>query len=449
MPIGKVPSDEPTVDEPAEHTPDRTWEAAKAVYDRAVVTEDTHELETALELYVDVTHRMAGATTDGPRELLICALNDVALMSETLGRLPEARQAAEEILSGHFDDPPTATGALAITSAGMIELRLLKIAGEWDAGVALAERLVERYGQPSCPQGTWTAVMAGGNGAWMLAQTGNHEEAVRRYDRALARLHEPVPPELERVLAGILVGKAESLDRLGRFEQRNALCSSVVERFASTDDAETLEHVSWAATTLRTYAEWKKEVARLSRAGSGEDPDAEHGARRSEVCVGRPTGTPNVSRAKAAAITCSRARTTFRRKCCRRLASVVRRRLLPGRAAERKTRRLRERGHRRVADRWPSCGGLAPAAMGCADSGDRAELRRPNAARGGCLQRRWTHGGAVYLCGIRRSRPTTGVGWRVRSQGRTVTSDLPAAPPRVRLPLLPEAVAQRSWVGRR
>ncbi len=254
---------------PIEHRPDRAWEAARAVYDRAVVAESTHGVETALELYVDVARRMAGVTADGPRELLLCALNDVGLMNEELGRLPEARRAAEEILAGHFDDPPSATGALTIASAGLLQLRLLKIAEEWSAGVALSERLIDRYGQPSSPQGTWTAVMAGGSGAWMLVRMGDYEEALRRYDSTLALLSEPVPPELERAFAGILVGKAEALDQLGRYEQRNALCSSVVERFASTDDAETLEHVSWATTALRSYAEWERASrAQLARTES-------------------------------------------------------------------------------------------------------------------------------------------------------------------------------------
>lgn len=246
------------------HVDDSTgadWRATAAMYKRAMSLEETGA-DAALPLYREVVKRLDGAAEPKPREMLICAMNDVALLQEDRGRSAEARKSAEALIRDHFDDPPSPDAGQAVVSAGMLLLRLLSDASEWQAAADLSDRLIARYGQVEGERGRWTTVMAGARGAWLHARLERYEEAVRRYDAVLHVIGQPVDPEFTGVFVGSLAGKAQALDQLGKYRERDAICARITRQFADSDDPEVAEHLAWAQLVLDEYSlprlrEWR------------------------------------------------------------------------------------------------------------------------------------------------------------------------------------------------
>jgi tetratricopeptide (TPR) repeat protein len=225
------------------------WRAANAVYDKADIVERLDGADAALTLYADVVQRLEGSREAGPRELLICAMNVVAVTHHQQGRSADSRSAAEALVSDHFDDAPTeATEALANGTLLLAELR--SEAGEHEQALELLERLIERYGGPGAPDHRRTAAVANTRAASILGQLGSSEQGVRRFKSVIAELGDPVEPALRLALLDALIQHANLLIDMDLPLDRNAVCTEIVERFSGCDDPEIVKHVAWAQMLL-------------------------------------------------------------------------------------------------------------------------------------------------------------------------------------------------------
>lgn len=251
----------------AQGTPNAEWRAADAVYHKAKLIRRLEGDDAALPLYADVVRRLEGRLEPGGRELLICALNSVAVVHHCHGRAAQSRAAAEALVDGHLDDGPL-EAAEAVANATLLLSRLRSEAGEFEKALDLLERLIGRYGQPGVPDHRRTSAFANAEAASILGEAGRFDEGLRRWDRVIEELGDPVELELQRVLAEALTEKALLLNEKNLPGDRDAVCRLVLERFDGAEDPEIAEHVRWArmvldedsTPSLGRHRRWRREA---------------------------------------------------------------------------------------------------------------------------------------------------------------------------------------------
>ena len=99
--------DEKIANNDALTTANARWRAAYAVYEKAELIERLGRADAALVLYGEVVQRMQGCREPGPRELLMCAMNDIASIHHNHGRNAESRYVAEALVKENFDVAPS------------------------------------------------------------------------------------------------------------------------------------------------------------------------------------------------------------------------------------------------------------------------------------------------------------------------------------------------------
>jgi tetratricopeptide (TPR) repeat protein len=228
------------------------WRAAHAVHKKAKLIERMDGGDAALALYADVIQRLEGCREPGPRELLIVAMNDVAVIHHKHGRDAQSRSAAKALVKAHFDDAPSEATDVVVNGT-LLLARLLGEAGEYEQALELIERLIEHYAYPGAPNQQFTVAVANSEAAWVLGEAGRLEEGIRRCDAVIRSLGDPVDVALRSVLLDALVKQANLLSDNDLPEDRNAVCEEIVKRFAGSEDAEIAKNVTWAQMVLDEY----------------------------------------------------------------------------------------------------------------------------------------------------------------------------------------------------
>lgn len=237
------------------------WRAANAVYEKAELVERLDGADAALDLYADVVRRLRGCREPGPRELLACAMNNIASIHHESGRDRESRVVAEDLVHEHFDEPPRHAIPVVVDGALLLG-RLLNEAGEHEQALLLYDRIVDQYGQRGVPDAHRTAAAANSSAAWALGSAGRLDEAIQRYGIVIGEIDDTTEPVLRRILAGAMVRRAHLLREKGRVAESDAVCDEVVRRFAGDDNPEIADHVTWAR---REIAAGSKRLPRRGR----------------------------------------------------------------------------------------------------------------------------------------------------------------------------------------
>lgn len=218
-------------------TPHARWKAADALFKKADLVEERVGSDAALPLYEDVVRRLDGATDEGPRELLICALANLRLIHERADRTRDNRAVAERIIDQQFQDPPE-EAIEAVVDVALHLSRLLLAAGEDDRARELLERVVERFGRPEVPNHILYRCAANTGIAGLLAFQGKVEEGIRLYERVITEIEGCTGQGAEAVLAEALAGQAVYLYRSSRFAEAEARCKRLLARFREHPDEE-------------------------------------------------------------------------------------------------------------------------------------------------------------------------------------------------------------------
>ncbi len=233
----------------AQDSPDAAWRAAQAVFEQAELVEPCEGVDAALRLYGEVVRRLEGHREPGPRELLICAMNNIATILHEQGRDQESRSVAAALVGAHFDDPPPP--ALAVVLDGALLLAdLLADAGEHDAALDLLERVSGRARAVDGTGDRLTAAAAASSTARVLDDAGRSEQALQKYEEVVLELGAASDPILRQILARTMARRASLLNREGRFAERDALCRAIVDRFDPGEGPEVAEWVEWARAGL-------------------------------------------------------------------------------------------------------------------------------------------------------------------------------------------------------
>lgn len=245
-------------------TPHARWKAADALFEKADLVEERVGSEAALPLYEDVVRRLEGATDEGPRELLICALANVRLIHERADRTGDSRAVAERIIDQHFQDPPE--GAIDVVVDVALHLsRLLLAADETDRALELLERIVERFGRPDVPDHVLYRCAADTGIAGQLALQGEVDEGIRLYDRVIAEIEDCTGPGAELVLARALAGQAVYLYCSSRFAEAEARCKQLLARFREHPNEEIATDVREAQEILERSRRRRTRASRSRR----------------------------------------------------------------------------------------------------------------------------------------------------------------------------------------
>ena len=243
--------------------------------------------EEALQTYLAAARRLSFADDEEARVLRLYAANSIVIAHDVCGRPDEAFAVASRLVDTELDTAPLVSAVSVVNSAFLVAKRHAAD-GQRDLALGVLERVLARFGgEEEVEDRHWIVGDANLLSGLWLEDLGRGEEALDRYERAIAALRDAEGDEERNALGEALASKASVLADLGRVQDAEAALRAIVDGFASAEAGGGAEYVAWADWRLgnllfdsrahvpRTGAGWTGRGAAFHRSvGRGAEAEA-------------------------------------------------------------------------------------------------------------------------------------------------------------------------------